>query len=563
MANAFYNVTGSPVTGSSGASAVIRSEYAAIASGFDKMPALTAGTAIIVNGAGTALTNTVGTLALAGNFATTGAFATTLAQSANVTLTLPGASDTLVGRATTDTLTNKTLTAPVIATIVNTGTLTLPTSTDTLVGRATTDTLTNKTLTAPTINGGTHTAITSLGIRSTGAAFDLTLATAEVLTAGRTLSVVVGDSARTLTLTGSPSLSGATITGTGTLATTTGKTATFSNSLTFAGTDSTTMTFPSTSATIARTDAANTFIGHQTIEGVTSTGATGTGKFVFDTSPTLSNPVVGTQAAGDGSTKAASTAYADTAAKTAAKTVDYVSTSNVDISTALANGQTLDGGTLATGQRVLLTAQSTGSQNGIYDVPASGAASRSADSNSATLMPSGITVAVTRGTLGAGSTWLHTTAPGFTVGTTALSFSRIASATRNVSTLSAQSPTGTASTTLKQMGLGSSLVLTPRTGKVRLTLYGWLSCTSTANMVTAVSYGTGTAPVNGAAQTGTLLLPGLAVSAPSGYKAAIAYDHEISGLTIGTPYWFDINLDTDAGTASLVVGQVRVEDVQT
>lgn len=50
------------------------------------------------------------------------------------------------------TLTNKTLTSPVISTIVNTGTLTLPTSTDTLVGRATTDTLTNKTLTTPVIS---------------------------------------------------------------------------------------------------------------------------------------------------------------------------------------------------------------------------------------------------------------------------------------------------------------------------------------------------------------------------------------------------------------------------
>lgn len=49
------------------------------------------------------------------------------------------------------TLTNKTLTAPVISTISNTGTITLPSSTDTLVGRATTDTLTNKTLTAPTL----------------------------------------------------------------------------------------------------------------------------------------------------------------------------------------------------------------------------------------------------------------------------------------------------------------------------------------------------------------------------------------------------------------------------
>lgn len=53
------------------------------------------------------------------------------------------------------TLTNKTLTTPVISTITNTGTLTLPTSTDTIVGRATTDTLTNKTLTSPVINGGT------------------------------------------------------------------------------------------------------------------------------------------------------------------------------------------------------------------------------------------------------------------------------------------------------------------------------------------------------------------------------------------------------------------------
>lgn len=77
-----------------------------------------------------------------------------------------------------ETLTNKTLTTPIISSISNTGTITLPTSTDTLVGRATTDTLTNKTInganntltvrlandvsgTLPVANGGT--GITSLG----------------------------------------------------------------------------------------------------------------------------------------------------------------------------------------------------------------------------------------------------------------------------------------------------------------------------------------------------------------------------------------------------------------
>jgi hypothetical protein len=43
-----------------------------------------------------------------------------------------------------------------------------------------------------------------------------------------------------------------------------GKTLTANHSLTLAGTDATTMTFPTTSATIARTDAAQTFTGNQT-----------------------------------------------------------------------------------------------------------------------------------------------------------------------------------------------------------------------------------------------------------------------------------------------------------
>lgn len=58
-----------------------------------------------------------------------------------------------------------------------------------------------------------------------------------------------------------------------------GKTATVSNTLTFAGTDATVMTFPTTSATIARSDAANTYTGVQTMTSPAITTPAFTGAF--------------------------------------------------------------------------------------------------------------------------------------------------------------------------------------------------------------------------------------------------------------------------------------------
>lgn len=123
MTNAFYNPSGTPSTGSPGASAPMRAELSSIGAAFDKMPALTANRAIVVNSGGTALTVTTGTFALAGNFATTGSFNTTFAQQANVAITLPAVDGTMATLAGTETLSNKTLTAPVLGTPAS-GTLT-------------------------------------------------------------------------------------------------------------------------------------------------------------------------------------------------------------------------------------------------------------------------------------------------------------------------------------------------------------------------------------------------------------------------------------------------------
>ncbi|MBI3458654.1 hypothetical protein HY061_00085, partial [Candidatus Azambacteria bacterium] len=82
--------------------------------------------------------DTTGTVALSTNDLSIFA-ATTSAQLAGVINNETGSGLLVFG-------TSPSLVTPVISSIVNTGTLTLPTSTDTLLGRATTDTLTNKSI---------------------------------------------------------------------------------------------------------------------------------------------------------------------------------------------------------------------------------------------------------------------------------------------------------------------------------------------------------------------------------------------------------------------------------
>jgi hypothetical protein len=80
-----------------------------------------------------------------------------------------------------DTSGSITISAPLVA---GSGTLTLPVATDTLIGKATTDTLTNKTLTSPTLTSP------ALGTPASGVLTNCTGVAAAALPAGSVIQVV-------------------------------------------------------------------------------------------------------------------------------------------------------------------------------------------------------------------------------------------------------------------------------------------------------------------------------------------------------------------------------------
>ncbi len=165
------------------------------------------------------------------------------------------------------------------------GTLTLPAGTDTIVALAAPQTMTNKTLTVPTINGGALAAITGLGIRSTGAGFDIRFAATEALTADRTLTWVLGDASRQIALGGNVAIGGA---------------LTFSGAFSFTGTltGATSVTFP-TAGTLA------TIAGAETLTNKTFVCANQTSCIVR-----LGNDVTGVLPIGNGGTGQTTTAAA-------------------------------------------------------------------------------------------------------------------------------------------------------------------------------------------------------------------------------------------------------------
>jgi len=108
--------------------------------------------------------------------------------------------------------------------------------------------------------------------------------------------------------------------------------------------------------------------------------------------------------------------------------VRAATTATGTLATSFENGDSIDGVTLATNDRILIKNQSTASENGIYIVQASGAPTRADDLNTGAAA-AGIFVFVQEGTANADLGWVCTTDSGSdVVGTNSLAFTQFSGA---------------------------------------------------------------------------------------------------------------------------------------
>ncbi len=236
--------------------------------------------------------------------------------------------------------------------------------------------------------------------------------------------------------------------------------------------------------------------------------------------------------------EAATKAYVD--AQVAGGVIDFkesirvATTSNGTFASAFQAGQTVDGVTLVADDRILLKNQSTGNQNGIYDVTASGAPVRSSDADTSAEVTTGMFAFIEEGTSNADTGWLLTTTGSITLDTTALTFEKFSQTGQLLSDLVA----------------GAGLTKTDETVDVVAATSGGL--TANANDIT----------INLDTNSGLNLgADGISVGAGSGL-AASSGDVNVGAATSGgiTVNADDIEVNLDGSTLALGASGLSLAD---
>lgn len=201
------------------------------------------------------------------------------------------------------------------------------------------------------------------------------------------------------------------------------------------------------------------------------------GTIAFTGSQSMGGNLLTNVATPSAGTDAANKNYIDTAisnlnslfdAKGSAK---VATTSNGVLATAYTSGQSIDGVTLTTGDRILLKNQTSQSENGLYTVNASGAPTRATDMDVWLEVP-GAFIAIEEGTANADTIWLCTSNQGGTINSTAIVFQQIPTTAglSNTNFVDKEIPSGA----INGSNTAFSLANTPIAGSEHLYLNGVL-----------------------------------------------------------------------------------------
>jgi hypothetical protein len=116
--------------------------------------------------------------------------------------------------------------------------------------------------------------------------------------------------------------------------------------------------------------------------------------------------------------------------------------------------------------------------------------------------------------------------------------------------------------TFRMFGLGSTFAITPlKTGKVRFTLSYAPGGVGTVGLNSfKICYGTGAAPANGVAASGTVVGrtdSGGAIMSVNATPALVNRNVIVTGLSVGTSYWFDVQGARHASNSSCSVNSIE------
>jgi hypothetical protein len=150
---------------------------------------------------------------------------------------------------------------------------------------------------------------------------------------------------------------------------------------------------------------------------------------------------------------------------------EAATTANIDLTADLENGDTLDGVTLVTGDRVLVKDQTNATQNGLYIVVASGTASRDPEHDTIAEL-SGQMIVVNQGTSNDNKIFLCTTDSSATIGVSNITYSQITPANVGTVTSVGVADAGSSEFTVANSPITSSGTITLAVNSIAATKIG-------------------------------------------------------------------------------------------